>query len=240
MTESSRRAGRAEAGDRYIVRFGRSVYQALGLVVAAGVALSACAGGEDEGESRDRNDAPQGWSVCNELFGAGRIDRLQDEMGGGTLAVLNAGTPVGELMSGRASVARSWKPGSEAHYANTSRPCDLGIDGTSKRFHAYVSWSVDSPEDIRAGDAGEGWQSLGKDVYVRREDGGLHLTAAIPCKIEGSHKAQEAELPLEVETEVRNVPEFDTELLSEMTAQLARKLAHGLPCRNDPAVPSEL
>ncbi|CAL9547508.1 hypothetical protein [Streptomyces lavenduligriseus] len=178
--------------------------------------------------------------MCDELFGADRIDRLQDEMGSGTLTVLNAVTPVDELMAGRASVARSWEPGSEAHYANTSHPCDLGIAGTSKRFSSYVSWSVDSPKDIEAGDAGKGWQSVGHGIHVRREDGGLRVTVVIPCKVEGSHKDQEAELPLEVETEVRNVPGFDTKLLGQMTAQFARELADGLPCVNGPTVPAEL
>lgn len=198
--------------------------------------LSACSG--DEEASRDRSDAPKGWSVCNDLFGSSRIDALQDELGSGTLTVLNELTPLDELMSNRASIAKSWEPGSEVHYSNTSQPCDLGIDGTGKRFNSYVSWSVDSARDISSGDdSGGDWHSLGN---VKREDGGLHLTAVIPCKVKGSQEAQESELPLEVETEVKNVPDFDTKLLSEMTAKLAGKLADGLPCANNPAIPSKV
>ncbi|MFJ4624346.1 hypothetical protein [Streptomyces sp. NPDC088812] len=209
------------------------------MVVAAVVVLSACSG-SGEGKSKDRGDAPQGWSVCNELFGSSRIDALQAELGDGTLEPLNS-TPVSELMSGRAGVAKSWKPGSEVHYANTAHPCDLGIDGTSARFNSYVRWSVDTPEDIENGVASrDGWQSTGGDVHVVREDAGLHLTAVFPCKIKGSHQDQEAELPLEVETEVRNVPGFDADLLSEMTARLASVLAKGLPCANSPRIPEAL
>ncbi|MFI9170744.1 hypothetical protein [Streptomyces lincolnensis] len=218
------------------MRFQVRALPALCVVAAATITLSACSGGE--GKSQDRSDSPKGWDVCNELFGSSRVNALQDEMGSGTLAVLNQLTPVNELLSDRASVAKSWKPGSEVHYSNTSHPCDLGIDGSNKRFNSYVSWSVDSSQSIDSGDAGEGWQSLGKGIYVKREDNNLHLTAVIPCKIKGSHKEQEPELPLKVETEVRNVPDFDTKLLSEMTAQLANKLAEGLPCTNAPDVPS--
>jgi hypothetical protein len=220
------------------VRFKGRAFLALGVTVAASAVLSACSGGE--GDKQDRSDAPKGWSVCHELFGSSRIDALQNEMGSGTLTVLNELTPVNELLSDRTNVAKSWEPGSEVHYSNTSHPCDLGIDGSGKRFNSYVSWSVNSLEDIKSGEAGEGWQSLGSDIYVNREDGGLHLTAVIPCKITGSHEDQEAELPLEVETEVRNVPDFDAKLLSEMTAQLSRRLADGLPCTNNPDVPSAL
>jgi hypothetical protein len=103
-----------------------------------------------------------------------------------------------------------------------------------------VSWSVDSAKDIRTGVAGEGWQSQGKDIHVKREDRGLHLTAVIQCEINGAHKNQEADLPLKVETEVRGVPDVDTGLLGQMTAHLARKLADGLQCVNRPAVPGGL
>ncbi|MFD0393687.1 hypothetical protein ACFQ3Z_19810 [Streptomyces nogalater] len=133
--------------------FRRRLHPALGVVVAAVVVLSACAGGD----GRDRDDDPLGWSVCNQLFGADRIDRLQDEMGTGTLSVLNVSRPVGELMSDRASVARRWEPGSEVHFSNVSEPCSLGVDGKRARFESYVSWSLDSVEDIRAGVAGGGW-----------------------------------------------------------------------------------
>ncbi|MFF0592832.1 hypothetical protein [Streptomyces antibioticus] len=51
---------------------------------------------------------------------------------------------------------------------------------------------------------------------------------------------QEAGLPLEIETEVRNVPGFDTDLLSQVTAGLARNLAKRLPCTNSPEIPSVL
>lgn len=218
------------------MRIGSKALLVPGIAVAVAAVLSGCSGGD--GGSRDRSDAPKGWSVCNELFGSSRIDTLQDEVGDGTLTVLNGYDTADKLMSERASVARSWEPGSEVHYSNTSHPCDLGIDGTAKKFSSYVRWSVDTPKDIKAGDAGDGWQSVGEDIYVRREDGGLHLTAVIPCKIKGAHEEQEAELPLEVETEVRNVPDFDSKLLGDMTAQLARKLADGLPCMNKPTVPS--
>ncbi|WP_329413147.1 hypothetical protein OG802_22755 [Streptomyces sp. NBC_00704] len=54
-------------------------------VVAAVLAvLSACSGSRDGDGSKARNDAPVGWSACNALFGADRIDALQDEMGEGT------------------------------------------------------------------------------------------------------------------------------------------------------------
>lgn len=218
------------------MRIGSRVLLVPGIAVCVAAVLSGCSG--DDGGGRDRSDAPKGWSVCNELFGSSRIDTLQEEMGSGILTVLNGYNPADEVMPERARVARSWEPGSEAHYSNTSHPCDLGIDGTGKRFNSYVRWSVDAPKDIRAGGAGDGWQSVGGDIYVRRDDGGLHLTAVIPCKIKGAHEEQKAELPLEVETEVRNVPDFDSRLLSDMTAQFAQKLTDGIPCMNKPTVPS--
>ncbi|WP_425245273.1 hypothetical protein [Streptomyces sp. NEAU-NA10] len=221
------------------MKFSRT-FSPLGTVVAAVVVLSACSG-SGEGASKDRNDAPIGWSTCNALFGADRIDVLQDEMGEGTLETLNSSRPVDELMSERASVAKSWKPGSERHYSNSAHPCDVGVEGTSARFNSYVRWSVDTPKGIKDGVASvPGWKAAGGDVYVVHEDSGLHLTALFPCKIKGSHPDQEAELPLEVETEVNNLPDFDTKLLSEMTAQLARNLAKKLPCTNNPEIPSAL
>ncbi|MFF3498945.1 hypothetical protein [Streptomyces sp. NPDC003247] len=223
------------------MRFAGRTFPAIGAVIAALAVLAACSGSE-EGDTKDRNDAPIGWSTCNALFGEDRIDALQDEMGKGTLAVLNQTFPVDTFVSGSASVVQSWEPGDTGHVAYTaSHPCDLGLDGTGKRFNSYVRWSVDTPKGIENGVASKnGWQSAGGDVYVVREDSGLRLTALFPCKIKGSHQEQQAELPLEVETEVRNVPGFDAELLSEMTAQLARNLAKKLPCTNDPEIPSAL
>lgn len=222
------------------MRFTRTTFPTVGAVIIAMAVLSACSG-SGEGDSKDRNADPVGWKTCNALFGSDRIDALQDEMGKGTLETLNSSRTLDELTSGRASVARSWEPGSEAHYSKTAHPCDLGIDGTGARFNSYVRWSVDTPKSIKDGGASmNGWQSAGGDVYVVREEAGLHLTALFPCKVKGSHKDQEAGLPLEVETEVRNVPDFDTTLLSEMTSQLARKLVEGLPCTNKPNIPKGL
>ncbi|MFH9861715.1 hypothetical protein [Streptomyces sp. NPDC017202] len=204
-------------------------------MVATMALLSACSG-SGEGDSRqDRNDAPIGWKTCNALFGAKKIDALQEEMGEGTLQTLNQAFPMNELTSGWAHSARSWKPGENAHFA--TQPCDLGIDETGKRFYSYVSWSLSSVEHLKSE---EGWESAGKDLYVRREENGLHLTAVFPCKIKGSHKDQEAELPIEIETRVRNVAEFDTGLLSQMTAQLAHNVAAELSCTNDPDIPGDL
>lgn len=219
------------------MRFAGRTFPTVGAVVAALAVLSACSGSGEE-DAKDRNDAPVGWSTCNALFGADRIDALHDEMGEGTLAVLNQTFPVAEVTSLSARVAQSWEPGEAEHVAYTAdHPCDLGLDGTGKRFESYVSWSRFSLKDMQSR---EGWEPAGDGLYVLREDSGLHLTAVFPCKIEGSHKDQEVGLPLEVETEVRNLPDFDTKLLSEMTAQLARSLAKRLPCTNDPEIPSVL
>jgi hypothetical protein len=216
------------------VRFARRTFQAVGAVAATGAMLSACSG-SGAGDGKDRNDAPVGWSTCNALFGSDNIDALQDEMGEGTLQTLNSSSPVDELMSSLTRLARSWEPSKTAHIVN--HPCDLGVEGTGERFNSYVSWSLLRPKTIESED---GWESAGNGLYVLREENGLHLTAVFPCKIEGSRKDQESELPLEVETEVRNVPGFDTKLLSRMTAQLARKVADRLPCTNDPDIPHEL
>jgi hypothetical protein len=219
------------------VRFAERTFRTIGAVIAALAVLSACSGSE-EGGAKDRNDAPIGWSTCNALFGADRIDALQDEMGKGTLSVLNQTFPVDKLVSGSASVVQSWEPGEVGHVAYTaSHPCALGLDGTGKRFESYVRWSRFSLKDVTSR---EGWESASDGLHVLRENSGLHLTALFPCKIKGSHQDQEAGLPLEVETEVRNLPDFDTKLLSEMTAQFARKLAKKLPCTNAPDIPSAL
>ncbi|MEV5488016.1 hypothetical protein AB0L47_08405 [Streptomyces bobili] len=209
-------------------------FPALATVIAVVALLSACSGSGGDG-GRDRSDAPIGWKTCNALFGADSIDALQDQMGEGTLEVLNYTQSLDELTSGWADLARSWEPGKNAHFATL--PCDLGIDGTGKRFGLYVSWSLFS---LQYTESKDGWKSAGKDLYVRTEENGLHLTAVFPCKIKGSRDEQEAELPLEIETRVRNVPGFDTEVLSEMTAQLARNLADELPCANDPVIPNQL
>ncbi|MFG3230655.1 hypothetical protein ACGFZG_02860 [Streptomyces antibioticus] len=206
------------------------------MVVSLAV-LSACSGSEDE-DGKDRSGAPIGWSTCDALFGAARIDALQDEMGQGTLAVLNQTFPVGELTSGWVSDVKSWEPGQIGHVAySRSTPCDLGIDGTGKRFQAHVSWSRYSFEDIKSQ---QGWKPEGSALYVLREDAGLHLTAVVRCKIEGSRQEQEPGLPLKVETRVSGIPDFDTELLGELTAGLARNLAKRLPCTNGPEIPSAL
>ncbi|MFH8285845.1 hypothetical protein [Streptomyces antibioticus] len=212
----------------------------FGVAVAAVVVLSACSDSAKE-DGRDRSDALIGWSTCNTLFGADRIDKLKDEMGKGTLDTLNSDYPLEELLSKRLSIARAWEPGSEVHYANTAHPCDLGIDGTSARFNSFVRWSVDTPKNIDDGVASlDSWKPVGGGVYVSRKDSGLRLLALFPCKVEGTHADQEAGLPLEIETEVRNVPDFDTDLLSQMTAGLARSLAERLPCTNGPKIPSVL
>ncbi|MFF8484241.1 hypothetical protein ACGFZG_02825 [Streptomyces antibioticus] len=218
----------------------RNTLERFGVAVATVVVLSACSDSAKE-DGRDRSDAPIGWSTCNRLFGADRIDKLQDEMGKGTLETLNSDYPLEELLSRRVSIARAWEPGSEVHYSNTAHPCDLGIDGTSARFNSFVRWSVDTPKNIDDGVASmDDWKPVGGDVYVLRRDSRLRLLALLPCKVEGTHVDQEAGLPLEIETEVRNVPGFDTDLLSQMTAGLARSLAKRLPCTNSPEIPSVL
>ncbi len=211
----------------------------FGAVVVALAVLSACSGsGSEDEDGKDRSDAPIGWSTCNALFGAARIDALQGEMGEGTLAVLNQTFPVDELTSGWTSEVKSWEPGKIGHAAySRSTPCDLGIDGTGKRFQSHVSWSRYSFEDIKSQ---EGWKPEGSALYVLREDAGLHLTAVFRCKIEGSRQEQELGLPLKVETRVTNIPDFDTKLLGELTAGLARNLAKRLPCTNGPEIPSAL
>ncbi|MDX3307971.1 hypothetical protein ACWGH3_03760 [Streptomyces sp. NPDC054884] len=216
----------------------RKMLPSVCMVAAVLVLLSACSGSED-GDGKDRNDAPIGWSTCNALFGADRIDALQDAMGEGTLETLNSPVPVDELMSARAAVTRRWEPGKELSLRTRDHPCELGVDNTNKRFASYAAWALDSPARITAGKAGSGWESAGS-VYVKREDAGLHVFAVFPCKIKGSHKDQEAGLPFEVETQVRNVPNFDTKLLDEMTTQFVRTLAEGLPCTNDLHIPATL
>lgn len=210
----------------------------LGVTVAATVFMSACSG--DTGD-RDRGNTPESWRTCNQLFGASRVDALQDEMGSGELVVRSSLTTVDQVASFLRGIAGRWEPGSGVHYAMTGHPCDLGIDGTSRRFESYVRWSVDTPKGIRDGTATQdGWKSAGNDLYVLSRDGGLSLTVLFPCKIKASHEDQEAELPLEVETRVRNVLDFDPKLLREMTAQLARTLAKGLTCTNNPSLPAAL
>ncbi len=206
----------------------------VGAVAVALVVLTACSGsGEEDG--KDRNDDPVGWSTCNTLFGAERVDALQEAMGQGTLRTLNASESLDELTSSWVRLAESWEPGRDLHFA--SNPCTLGTDGTGNRFRSDVSWSFGSLADIKAQGI---WETAGKDVYVLRRDSGLHITAVFPCKIKGSHQAQEAQFPLEVETAVANVPGFDTGFLGELTVRLARTVAKKLPCTNDPKIPDAL
>ncbi|MDX3803681.1 hypothetical protein [Streptomyces sp. AK04-3B] len=218
----------------------RKMLPSLCALAAVLAMLSACSGSKGGDGSKDRNDAPIGWSTCNALFGADRIDALQDAMGEGTLETLNSSIPVDELMSGRADLTRRWEPGKELSLRTRDHPCELGVDNTNRRFNSYVTWALETPEKIKAGKSGSGWDPVGSDVYVKREDAGLHFAAVFPCKIKDSHESQEADLPFEVETEVKNVPDFDTELLGEMTAQFVRALAEGLPCTNDLHVPAAL
>lgn len=217
------------------MRFLGRMIPVLGVVVFMSAMLSSCSG-----DSSNRSKSPKGWSVCNELFGSSSVDALQGEMGSGVLRVENSLTSVDEIMSSLVGMSRRWEPGSELHYAVSEHPCDLGVEGRSDEFLSYVSWSTYSQQRIKAGEAGIGWQSVGKSILVKREDEGLHLVAVIPCKVEGSHRDQEAQLPLEIETQVRNVSDFDVKVLREMTAHFTRKLVDGLKCKNSPEVPSAI
>lgn len=143
-------------------------------------------------------------------------------------------------MSDRAALTRRWEPGRELSLRTTDHPCDLGVDNTGKRFNSYATWASDMPANIKARKAGLGWKPAGSDAFVKREDAGLRVIAVFPCKIKNSHEDQEADLPFEVETEVKNVPDFDTKLLDELTVQFVRALAEGLPCTNDLHVPDAL
>ncbi len=209
-------------------------FPSVGAVVVALVVLTACSG-SGQGDGKDRGVAPIGWRTCNTLFGAERIDALQEAMGQGILRTLNVSKSLDELTSSWVRLAESWEPGRDRHFA--SGPCTLGTDGTGKQFRSDVSWSYGSLAALKAQGI---WETAGKDVYVRRRDSGLHITAVFPCKIEGSHQAQEAQLPLEVETQVTNIPGFDTGLLGELTVRLARTVAKKLPCTNDPKIPDTL
>ncbi|WP_405894323.1 hypothetical protein OG272_20380 [Streptomyces sp. NBC_00104] len=217
------------------MRFLGKVFPVLGVVVFMSSTLSSCSD-----ESSNRSNSPKGWSVCNELFGSSSVDALQGEMGSGVLRVENSLTPVDEIMLSLSGMARRWEPGSELHYAISEHPCDLGVEGRSDEFLSYVSWSAYSQQRIKAGEAGGGWQPVGKSIFVKREEGGLHLVAVISCKVEGTHEDQESQLPLEIETQVRNVPDFDVEVLRKMTAHFTRELVDGLKCKNSPEVPGAI
>lgn len=210
---------------------------ALAVFAAAASLLCSCSV-----DSEDGSDASEGFGVCNEFLGSGKVDAVQSEMGGGTVAVLDSVTSVEGLMSGMVRSAQNWKPDGGTIYSLPKHPCDFFVEdkGGNGILRSSVNWSLLSLEDVRGkvNSGAEDWRNVGEDVFVEVKEWEVGLSVVIPCGVQGAREDQISEIPLEVGVSVANVPDFDKKLLGEMVAHLTRKLIDGLKCENDPKVPS--
>ncbi|MER5894395.1 hypothetical protein [Streptomyces sp. NPDC001876] len=147
---------------------------------------------------------------------------------------------VDEVTKWMASLARSWEPGSTAHWSNREKPCEISLSDTRQQLSSEAGWSNSSLEDLKSGRQPRGWRSVGGDVFAYEEANRRTLIAVFPCKVPGTDKQQEAGLPMEVRVSDRAMPGFKDHLRGRLASALARTMSGALKCVNDPVIPSEL
>ncbi len=137
-------------------------------------------------------------------------------------------------------MARSWEPGSTAHWSNRNKPCAIALEGTRQEFVSEVGWSVSSFADLKSVREPRGWRSVGGDVFTYEEADGRTLVAAFPCEVPDAGEQQEAGLPMEVRVSGRAIPGFKDHLRGTLASALARTMSGALGCVNAPLIPEEL
>ncbi|MFC8593665.1 hypothetical protein [Streptomyces atroolivaceus] len=205
------------------------------LVVATSLLATGCSSEEPR-----RAEAPKGWEACDDFFGAENVDALDDQMADGVLRIEGQLVSVDEVAKWMASLARSWEPGSTAHWMNGNTPCEIGLSDTRQQLSSEVSWSNSSLEDLKSGRQPRGWRSVGGDVFAYETDNRRTLVAAFPCKVPGTDEQQEAGLPMEVRVSGRAMPGFKDHLRGKLASALARTMSGALKCVNGPVIPPEL
>ncbi|MFF4232014.1 hypothetical protein [Streptomyces sp. NPDC001820] len=206
-----------------------------GMIVTASLLTVGCSSEEPR-----RSDSPKGWAACNEFFGCKNIDTLDKQMDEGELRIENQLASVEQLASSMASQARSWEPGSEAHWSVSYEPCRIAIPEKGQRFSSDVRWSKYSVADLESGKAPGAWSRASGDVFTSEALDRDTLQAAFPCKVSGTHKQQEDGLPLQVRVRGKAMSGFDEDFRGKLTSALARKMSGELGCVNEPQIPGEL
>lgn len=115
-------------------------------------------------------------------------------------------------------------------------PCRISISDYGKRFTSDVRWAsfpvVDGNESYE-------WRGAAGEVIATVRDG-RRLELVFPCKVSGSHKQQEKDLPLGVSVWGKGMPKFDATLRQKMASAFARKLSTELGCVNKPDIPRDI
>lgn len=155
------------------------------LVVATSLLATGCSSEEPR-----RAEAPKGWAACNDFFGEENIDAVDRQMADGVLRIESQLVSVDEVAKWSASLARSWEPGSTAHWMNGNTPCEIGLSDTKQQLSSEVGWSKASLEDLKSGRQPRGWRNVGGDVFASEEANSRTLIAAFParCRIPTSSR----------------------------------------------------
>ncbi|MCX5202143.1 hypothetical protein OG897_11865 [Streptomyces sp. NBC_00237] len=131
--------------------------------------------------------------------------------------------------------AREWQPGDD-DFDPGATPCVFGPVGSSDSLTVRVGrlgWPLSTA-------ARAGWHRAGGGVlsgWWLHEDDSRY---AFPCKVTGSHSAQQEQIPLSVRLNAKNLDGFTPELRNRVAAALARTMATQLHCANRPAAPARL
>ncbi|MFF5727631.1 hypothetical protein [[Kitasatospora] papulosa] len=165
---------------------------------------------------------------------------MDRQMADGVLRIESQLVSVDEVAEWSASLARSWEPGSSAHWMNGNTPCEIGLSDTKQQLSSEVGWSKSSVEDLKSGRQPRGWRNVGGDVFASEEANSRTLIAAFPCKVPDTDKQQEPGLPMEVRVSGRGIPGFKEHLRGKLASALARTMSGALKCGNKPVIPSEL
>ncbi|MFJ9055462.1 hypothetical protein [Streptomyces sp. NPDC102409] len=205
------------------------------LLVATSLLATGCSSEEPR-----RGNAPKGWAACDDFLGAENIKALDNQMGEGVLRIENQLASVDEVAEWMASMARSWEPGSTAHWLNRNEPCAIALSDTRQKLTSETGWSHDSLQDLRSGSQPRGWRTAGGNVFTYEEADGRTLVAAFPCKVPDTDEQQEAGLPMEVRVSGRAIPGFKDHLRGKLASALARTMSGALKCVNAPVIPPEL
>ncbi|MFI5804263.1 hypothetical protein [Streptomyces sp. NPDC051561] len=152
----------------------------------------------------------------------------------GDVEYANTGVPLKKLLAALLAEGRSWRPGDD-YYAHDITPCVFGATTSRDSLTVKVGWFGAPLSTLR-----NDWHPAGGDVlsgWWLHEDDSRY---AFPCKVTGSHSAQQEQIPLSVRLNAKNLDGFTPELRSRVAAALARTVATQLHCANRPAIPARL